>query len=440
MEILEYNKWLARKDIEYRNSELYFADLNMNKIAEEYGTPVYVLNEMGVRKRYKELKDLLNSVYKKNSIHYAVKANSNLAILRILKSEGAHFDCTSKGEIFFCLKAGIPPEKILFTGNMLSEEDLEYAVNKNVKINLDSLSQLDRLIKIQEKLNKQRDLISFRINPEFGAGHHVKTITAGKDIKFGILEHQVMEAYEKAISAGFKKFGIHQHIGSGIINANDFRKAVEKYLDIVLQVKKKLDIQFKFVDFGGGLGIPYHPDQDPLDLELYKRIIIKKFKDLVEDEDLGEPNLFIEPGRYLVAESEILISKITTIKNNGYKIFVGLDAGFHTLIRPAMYGSYHHIIPCQIHENSDVKEYDIAGPICESGDILGKNRKFPEPIEEDYLAILDSGAYGFVMSSVYNSRPRAPEVLIKGKKSYIIREAEEFKDLIKKQKVPKHLN
>ncbi|TXT54192.1 MAG: Diaminopimelate decarboxylase [Promethearchaeota archaeon] len=438
MEILEYNKWLARKDIEYRNSELYFADLNMNKIAEEYGTPVYVLNEMGVRKRYKELKDLLNSVYKKNSIHYAVKANSNLAILRILKSEGAHFDCTSKGEIFFCLKAGIPPEKILFTGNMLSDEDLEYAVNKNVKINLDSLSQLDRLIKIQEKLNKQRDLISFRINPEFGAGHHVKTITAGKDIKFGILEHQVMEAYEKAISAGFKKFGIHQHIGSGIINANDFRKAVEKYLDIVLQVKKKLDIQFKFVDFGGGLGIPYHPDQDPLDLELYKRIIIKKFKDLVEDEDLGEPNLFIEPGRYLVAESEILISKITTIKNNGYKIFVGLDAGFHTLIRPAMYGSYHHIIPCADSGKKKIK-YDIVGPLCESGDILGKDRTFPKLKEGEYLSILDVGAYGYSMSSTYNVRPKPAELLIESKNVYKVRKPQPLEDLLEHQELPDHL-
>ena len=436
---MEYDEWLKNKGLDYRNGILHIANMNTIELAEQFGTPVYITNEQLIRKRYRVLKDLLDANYKNNQIHYAVKANSNLAILKILKSEGSGFDCTSQGEIYACLKAGVNPKNILYTGNMFTDKDFEFAVENNIAVNLDSISQLKRLIRIHDKLGKPKVIISFRINPEFGAGHHAHTITAGKEIKFGILENQVLEAYKSAKDAGFQKFGIHQHIGSGIIDANDFEKATGNYLSIIKTIASSLDIIFEFVDFGGGLGIPYKPEQEPLDLNIYKELVIEPFKKLVETVTIGTPIFKIEPGRYLSAESTIILTQINTIKNNGFKLFAGIDAGFNTLIRPTMYGSYHHIALCNRKERENMREYDIAGPICESGDILGRNRMLPTLEEGDILAILDAGAYGFAMASSYNSRPRPAELLINNRSIFEIRKAEMLNNLLERQVIPKHL-
>ncbi|MFX0031799.1 MAG: diaminopimelate decarboxylase [Promethearchaeota archaeon] len=436
---MEIRDWLTYKGLEYQNNILYFNGLNTIELAKRYGTPIYVISEMAIRERYRTLKNVINSEYKKNQIHYAVKANSNITILKILNSEGAFFDCTSQGEIYTCFSAGITPERIIYTGNMFTDDDFKFAVKNNVLINLDSISQLDRLVKVYKDLGKERKTISFRINPEFGAGHHIHDITAGKDIKFGILENQVIEAYKKAKEYGFQSFGVHQHIGSGITNPYDFEKATQKYLSIIQKLANTLKIDFEFLDFGGGLGIPYHPGSKPFDLEVYKAIVLKSFKKLIYTDKIGEPMFKIEPGRYLVAESCILLTQVNTIKDNGYKLFAGVDAGFNTLIRPTMYGSYHHILPCGMRKEEEIFNYDIAGPICESGDILGKDRKLSKLNEGEYLAILDTGAYGYVMSSNYNSRPRPAELLISNGNIFKIRDAEDYEDLLKNQTIPNHL-
>jgi len=433
-----YNDWLKHKDLEYKDGNLHIGINNTVQIAEEHGTPIYVLNENLVRKRYTDLKQLLDSAYNKNEIHYAVKANSSLAILNVLNSEGASFDCTSAGEIYTCFKAGISPERIIYTGNMFTNQDFEFAVKNDILVNLDSISQLNRLARAYEKLGKQKKPISFRYNPEFGAGHHAHTITAGKEIKFGILDNQVIKAYKKAQELGFDRFGIHIHIGSGIIDARDYDKATDRYIDTIKKLGNALKIEFEFIDFGGGLGIPYRPEQDPIDLNIYKEVLVDKFIKLVESTDFGNPSLKIEPGRFIAGEASIILTQINTIKNNGFKLFAGVDAGFNTLLRPTMYGSYHHIIRC-IEREAEEFVYDIAGPICESGDILGKERKFSKLEEGDYLAVLDAGAYGFTMSSPYNSRPRPAEILVNNGTIHAIREAETYDDLLIHQKVPRHL-
>jgi len=436
---MDFEDWLKIKDLTYEDSILEIANVNTIEIAEKNGTPIYLINERMIRKRYNDLKKTLDSEYKNNKIHFAMKANSNLSVLKILHSEGAGFDCTSVGEIYACFKSEIKANNIIYTGNMFTNDDFKFAVENNVQVNLDSISQLNRLAKVYDDLKKEKVTISFRINPEFGAGHHAHTITAGKNVKFGILDNQVIEAYTKAKKAGFKKFGTHIHIGSGILDPYDYDKAIDKYLSIITKLSDTLNITFEFVDFGGGLGIPYRPDQAPLDLEIYKNIVVKRFKSLMEKGDFGEPILKIEPGRYLCAESSVILTQINTIKDNGFKKFAGVNAGFNTLIRPTMYGSYHHIIPCDIREKRKTVQYDIAGPICESGDILGKERELPELREGEYLAVLDAGAYGFSMSSSYNARPRPKEILINDGKTYIIRQAESFDDLLKLQRIPEHL-
>ncbi|TFG02843.1 MAG: diaminopimelate decarboxylase [Promethearchaeota archaeon] len=436
---MDYKNWLKYKDLEYQDGVLHIANMSTIELAKKYGTPLYVINEQMIRKRYQALKNTLNSIYEDNTVHFAMKANSSLSVLKILESEGASFDCSSKGEVYTCLQAGISPEKIIYTGNMFTNDDFEYAVKNDVLVNLDSISQLIRLARIHDKLGKEKNTISFRINPEFGAGHHVHTITAGKEIKFGILDNQVIEAYSKAKQLGFKKFGTHIHIGSGILNPQDFEKATEKYLSIIMNLADTLNIQLDFVDFGGGIGIPYRPEEDSFDLAAYKEIVIKRFLESFEKGNMDLPNLKVEPGRYLSAEASILITQINTVKNNGYKLFAGVDAGFNTLVRPTMYGSYHHIISCEQSTGDNLLKYDIAGPICESGDILGRERMLPKLKEEEYLAILDTGAYGYIMTSRYNSRPAPAEVLVNDETHFLIREAETFDDLLKKQIIPEHL-
>jgi diaminopimelate decarboxylase len=436
---MDYLEWLKRKDLEFIDNKLYISSFNVQELATEYGTPVYITSESVIRKRFNEITNILKSEIKDYNIHYAVKANSNLSILKILDLEGSNFDCTSQGEIYSCLQAGIASDKIIYTGNMFTDEDFKFAIENKVIINIDSLSQLDRVNKIYENLKEDKNIISFRYNPEFGAGHHVHDITAGKDIKFGILDNQIFDAYQKAKDLGFHQFGIHIHIGSGITNVMNYQKAIDKYLSIIEEISKKVGVEFEFVDFGGGFGIPYHPDEEPFNFDLYTELVLIPFVNLIENGNIGDPTVKIEPGRFITAESTILATEINTIKDNGYKKFVGIDAGFNTLIRPILYDSYHHILPCFKPEKANLMKYDIAGPICESGDILGKNREITELSEGQFLAILDTGAYGYTMSSCYNSRPRSSEILLSNGKSYIIREAETYEDLIQNQKVPNHL-
>ncbi|MBA7679267.1 Diaminopimelate decarboxylase [subsurface metagenome] len=229
---MNYKEWLKNKDLEYQNGVLHIAGANTIDLAKKYGTPVYIINETLIRERYKTLKQVLDSENKNNQIHFAVKANTSLSVLKILLSEGAGFDCSSVGELHMCLKAGAKPEQIIYTGNMFTNDDFKFAVENDVLVNLDSISQLKRLARIHDELGKEKKVISFRINPEFGAGHHAHTITAGKEIKFGILDNQVIEAYSKAKEFGFEQFGTHIHIGSGIINPHDYDKAIDKYLGI----------------------------------------------------------------------------------------------------------------------------------------------------------------------------------------------------------------
>jgi diaminopimelate decarboxylase len=436
---MDYAKWLSRKDLEYKDNQLYFSNFNVQELATKYGTPLYITSEKIIRERFNIINSVFKSVLNDYNIHYAVKANANLSVLKILDSEGSYFDCTSQGEIFSCLRAGIPSNKLIYTGNMFTNDDFKFAINNNVIINLDSLSQLYRLNQLYDDLKKEKSLISFRYNPEFGAGHHVHDITAGKEIKFGILDNQIVKAYQEAKDSGFHHYGIHIHIGSGITNVMNYQKAIEKYLSNINKISQEVSIQFDFVDFGGGFGIPYRPSEDPFNFDTYKKLVVKPFILLIEKGNIGTPTIKIEPGRFLTAESTILTTQVNTIKDNGYKLFAGVDSGFNTLIRPMLYDSYHHIIPCVKVNNGMILKYDIVGPICESGDILGKDREFSGLKEGDFLAILDTGAYGYTMSNWYNSRPRAAELLLSRGNAYKIREAESYNDLVKNQIIPDYL-
>jgi diaminopimelate decarboxylase len=278
-------------------------------------------------------------------------------------------------------------------------------------------------------------VLSVRVNPEIGAGHHNHVITAGKQTKFGLWESDAIKAYATAKAAGGKKFGIHMHIGSSVLDVKPFLAALDKLLSIARKIHEQVGIDFESVDVGGGIGVPYKPEDKELDLNVYSEKVLALFKNKTQQYGLGEPVFCVEPGRFLVADASILLTTVNTLKATPFRKFIGVDAGFTTLVRPAMYGSYHHILVANKMFASEEAKYDIAGPICESGDLLAKDRRLPKMEEGDLLAVLNAGAYGFSMSSQYNARPRAAEVLVKDGKYKVVREREQLDDLMSSQRM-----
>lgn len=405
------------------------------ELAGEHGTPLYVIDESRIRENYRRLHKAFSSKYQDFKIYYACKANTNLAVMRILEREGSNIDAVSPGEIYTALLTGFSPERILYTGNNVTDDELEFALRSGVRINLDSLSALERLSKLPGTEGKE---ISFRVNPRVGAGHHDHCITGGDLSKFGIMEEEAVSAYQKAIDLGFKPVGIHSHIGSGILDPEPFKLAVHTLMDAAGHVYRELGVQFEFIDFGGGMGIPYEPQESLLDLEKFSEEIIGLFKEKLYEYNMGNPTLCLEPGRYLVGDAAYLLTRVNTIKES-YRKFIGVDAGFNTLLRPTMYGSYHHIVSASDPLAEPTQNIDIAGNICESGDLFARDRPMPHVEEGDLLAILNAGAYAFSMSSQYNSRPRVAEVLIENGEAELIRERETFADLFSKQNLPPRL-
>lgn len=395
--------------------------LDSEGIAREYGTPVYVMDLDRVKENYLRLKQAFEKEYPKLRVYYACKANTSLAILRTLEREGAFIDAVSPGEIYTSKKAGFSGDRLSFTATSVRTDELEYALDSGALVTIDSLSELERLIGTGKKAR-----IAFRVNPEIGAGHHDHCITAGKKVKFGISEEDLGKACERAEQAGYEIEGLHMHIGSGIYETEPYLKATGKLLAAAAKTGK----QFRQITLGGGIGVPYKPEEKELDIAGFAREIVAGFKKKLEEHSLGEPVLGLEPGRYIAADAGVLLTRVNTIKKLFDRKYAGVDAGFNTLLRPAMYGSYHEIR--KIGEGVGKEEITIAGPLCESGDVFG-TRMMPVLKEGDLLAIGNAGAYGFSMSSRYNSRPLPAEVSIEKGKARLTRKREELEDLLEKQ-------
>src|SRR3989344_2592850 len=399
------------------NNQLYIGELHASEIVKRFRTPVYVYDDDVIRHKYRELADSLS--YPNVKIFYAAKANTNSRILEILREEGAGIDAVSPGEIMAALNAGFKPNQIMFTATAVSDEEMKFAISKKILVNADSISQLGRY----GELNPNSD-VCLRINPAVGAGHHDHVITGGPDSKFGIWVGDLEQAIAVAKAHKLNIVGLHQHIGSGILDANKFMNAV----DVILAAAKNFR-NLKFIDFGGGLGVPYSPDQKPIDInEFGKKLsgILAAFS-----KNYGKELLFIfEPGRYLVAESGALLCTVNTIKKTPKHKFVGVYTGFNHLIRPMAYGSYHPIVKISDAEGAEKEKVVVYGNICESGDVFTiGDRELPVLKEGDVLAIMVAGAYGYSMASNYNTRPKPAEILVSGKKMSIIMAAEKITEL-----------
>ena len=418
-----------REPLENRKGCLFFDGVSTKEMAQKYDTPLYVVSEKRVRDNYNRIHDAIIRNYKYVRVYYAAKANSNLTVLKILQSQGAYLDTVSPGEVFMGLLSGYTQDRIMFTGTSVRNDELKMLADANITVNIDSQSELDRLLKIAVP-----PIVSVRVNPEIGAGHHSHCITAGPDSKFGLWEEETIQAYAIAQRARVERFGIHMHIGSGILEIEPYVLAVEKLLSIAKRVHDEVGINFEFIDIGGGFGVPYKSDDKEFNWAEFASRVVVPFKNKVAEYGLGKPFLCVEPGRYLVADASIILTTVNTVKVTPAKKFVGVDAGFNTLVRPTMYGSYHPILVANKLEAPEKETYDVVGPICESGDTLAKERQLPNIEEGDLLAVLNTGAYGFSMSSQYNARPRAAEVLVRTGKTVVIREREQLDTLTANQR------
>ena len=413
-----------------KNGHLHCGGKDCVELIEQFGSPLYVTDEIHIIENYRRYEAALKKYTDNVQLLYAAKANENPVILQTLAKEGAGSDLFSLGEMRTALEAGMPAEKLLYNGSSKTEDDLKAAITNNIRISVDSIDELRQIDKISKELKKQVK-IGFRVNPEIEVPTHPKIATGIKNSKFGIPADMILDAYKEALSMEYViPVGMHCHIGSQILEVEPFAIACGVIMKVASEITK-LGVKLEFVDFGGGLGIPYHrgeeKDAAPTPEE-YAAAVMPVFVNACKENNIN-PAFWVEPGRWMVGESTILLTKVNSVKKV-HKTFVNVDAGFNILIRPAMYDSWHEVMVANKADESDAGIYTVTGPICETGDILAADRKLPEVTAGDIIAVLDAGAYGYAVASQYNSRPRCAEVLVNNGKAELMRRAETYEDMI----------
>jgi diaminopimelate decarboxylase len=415
---------------EYRNGEMFAEGMPIKKIAKEVGTPAYIYSLAALRQQFRTFDQAFSSV--PHLVCFSVKANSNIALLRVFAKEGGGFDIVSGGELFRALRAGADPKKVVFSGVGKKKDEIEYALRSGILMfNVESEHELVALNEIAGAVKKKAP-VSLRINPDVDPQTHPYISTGMKKAKFGVDIRRSVEVYKKAVSLpNLEVVGVDCHIGSQLTSVSPFVDAlarVREYLDRVLVGSlRKEGARIRYVDLGGGLGITYK-DETPPGPEEYAKAIIQGLEGL-------DVTLILEPGRVIVGNAGILVTEVQYLKETDEKKFVIVDGGMNDLIRPALYGSYQAIQPVMQNHGETIVA-DIVGPICESGDFFAKDREIARPARGDLLAVMSAGAYGFTMASNYNSHPKPPEILVDGDKYYVIRARETFEDLIRGEAIP----
>ncbi len=411
----------------YKKGVLYCEDVSLAKIAKKVGTPFYCYSSAHLKNRFNAYKTGFGP--RKHLICFAVKANSNLAVLSCLGNLGAGADIVSGGELYRALKAGIPANRIVYSGVGKTKEEMAYALKNSIAMfNIESMEELQQLSKVAKKLG-QRAPIAFRVNPDVDPKTHPYISTGLKKNKFGLSREQALEAYALALKDPHLSIkGIDCHIGSQIVELDPFIDAFKRLKELVVQIEK-MGISLSFIDIGGGLGISYK-DENPPAPQTYISAITDEAKDLPQ-------TIIVEPGRSICGNAGVLVTKILYVKENDAKRFYIVDAGMNDLGRPSLYDAYHEIKPVQQTVAPSYKETDVVGPICETGDFLARSRPMPDLASGSLLAVLSAGAYGFTMSSNYNSRPRVPEVMVYGNRFHVVRRRQTWQDLVAGESIPK---
>ena len=405
------------KAIDTKDNQLYVEDIPVIQITKEYGSPAFIYSSKAINDNFQSYQ---NEIREGDLICYAVKANSNLHILKLLSDLGSGFDVVSGNELKRCLLAGADKNKIVFSGVAKTEEEITLAIENDIlSINIESYGEFERILEVSKELNKKVNC-ALRVNPDIAIGSHKYIQTGSKTSKFGLDKESVLKiSSECEIDGPIKLTSVASHIGSQISDENLILESVDYLIEIADELAKN-GHNIEYLDIGGGLGIQYRDEE-----EGSPKILLEKVKELLSERDF---KIILEPGRSVIGTAGILVSKVEYIKEAGEKKFAIIDAGMNDLIRPSLYEAWHKVIEVN-HKNTDLDLYDLAGPVCETGDVLAKDRNL-KIMPGDHVAFMDVGAYGSVMTSNYNSRLRPIELLVTKDKVQVIKRKESFEDIV----------
>jgi diaminopimelate decarboxylase len=412
----------------YKNGELYAEDVPVSLLAERYGTPLYIYSHATLTRHFRAYDDAYGTF--PHVVCYALKANTNGAILRTLGKEGCGADIVSGGELYRALRAGIPGNKIVYSGVGKTEQEIRQALRaKILMFNVESGEEMEEINRVAANMKKKAP-IALRINPDIDPQTHPYISTGMKEHKFGIPVEDALEYYRLASKLkNIEVVGVQKHIGSQITKISPFVDAMKRIL-ILLDELNRRRFGIRYLDIGGGLGIPYLDETPPVPRDLARELL-----PLLNGRKI---TLIMEPGRSIVGNAGILVTKTLYLKKGAEKNFVIVDAGMNDLMRPSLYDAYHQIVPVVRKRRQSINA-DVVGPICESGDFLAKNRKIGKVEKGELLAVMTAGAYGMSMSSNYNSRPSIAEVLVKGKTHGLVRKRGGYEDLVRDERIPGYL-
>jgi len=415
-------------EFKYRHNNLYCEAVSVEEIARKVGTPFFLYSHQTLVDHYQKIKKAFASA--DPLVCFSMKANSNLAVCRALVKEGSGLDIVSGGELYKALKVGVDPKKVVYAGVGKTEKEIEDAIRANILFfNVESLPELALIDSVAGRLRKTVN-IALRVNPDVAAKTHKYIVTGSSESKFGIAFDSARRMLERRdVFPHVRMNGIHVHIGSQITRSRPFVRALRRVYSFI----KNAPVKIEYLNIGGGLGITYNKERPQTARRFAKAVLplIKKMK----------VKLILEPGRFVAGNSGILVTRVTYVKETTAKKFYVVDAGMNDLTRPSLYSAYHNIQPVDRHHDrgSHYELVDVVGPICESGDFLAKNRRMPISKEGALLAVMSAGAYGYTMSSNYNSRPRAPEVMVMGGRFHVVKERETYKDLVEGEIIPREL-
>lgn len=410
---------------EYKDGELFAEEVAVRELAERYGTPLFIYSRGHLVHQYRALLDAMHAV--QPLIFFAVKSNTNAAVIHTLAGQGAGADVVSGGELYRALRAGVAASKVVFAGVGKTVDEIEYALRENILyFTVESEPELERISECAVRVGLP-GRVAVRVNPDVDPKTHKYTSTGKRENKFGVDLQRAWRAYELAARLpGLEVAGLHMHLGSPIASVDPYTEALEKVIPLCRELKSRYET-FRHIDIGGGLGIPYRPGEAPFDLELFAGRMVPLLQEL-------GLSVGMEPGRFLTGNGGVLVTRVQYVKDNPFKKFIVADAAMNDLIRPALYEAYHEVVP--VRETTDTVLGDLVGPICESGDFLAAERDLPACAQGDLLAIRSAGAYAFAMASNYNSRGRAAEVMVHGTEHQLVRAREEWEQLVAGESIP----